>query len=117
MNQRPNAKSRPEEAPDPCSDALDDARPTILLAYDNFKDLKPIIVYRIREKKILAYAAQEYINDLTERTREETRQVYANAAAAGKFMVFVHDSRKRVLRSYVFPVEESDGSRSENTGS
>jgi len=80
------------------------AWPTILLAYHDFKDNKSIIEYRLRQEMVLAYPALPYINDLTERTRKETRRIYADAVAAGQLMVFVRDTRKRVLRSYVLPV-------------
>jgi hypothetical protein len=113
MAKRTTIKATPKIAQDPYLPALGKIWPTILLAYDNFKELKPIIVYQIRQKKVLAYPAQAYINDLTERTREEARRIYAEAAAAGKFMVFVYDTRKRVFRSYVFSVEAPEGSRSE----
>jgi hypothetical protein len=108
MAKRPTTKPKPKEKKDPYLLALGKAWPTILLAYDDFKKHKPIVEYRLRQKKVLVYPALPYINDLTERTREQTRRIYADAVAAGEFMVFVCDTSKRVLRSYVFPVEEPE---------
>ena len=78
------------------------------------RDNKPIIEYRLRQKLVLAYPALPYINDLTERTREQTRRIYAEAVAAGQLMVFVRDTRKRILRSYVLAAEEPQRARSES---
>ncbi len=77
-----------------------------MVAYDDFKDKKPIVEYRLPRKIVCVYPALDYINDLTERTREQTRLIYKKAVANGQFMVFVHDAENQVLRSYVFYVEE-----------
>ena len=95
--------------------ALGKIWPTILLAYDDFKDRKPIVEYQLRQQIVFAYPGLPYINDLTDRTREQARRIYVDAIAAGEFMVFVCDTSKRVLRSYVFPVEESEKGNSEST--
>ena len=115
MNKRPTTKSRPKKGKDPYLLALGKIWPSILLAYDDFKDFKPILEYRLREKIIYAYPAMPYINDLTDRTREQARRTYMDAIAGGEIMVFVCDTSKRVLRSYVFPVEEPEKGRSKST--
>jgi len=115
MNRRPTTRSRPKKGKDPYLLALGKIWPTIQLAYDDFKDIKPIIEYRLREQIVFAYPGLPYINDLTDRTREQARRIYVDAIAAGEFMVFVCDTRKRVLRSFVFPVKESDKGISEST--
>src|SRR2546428_314332 len=91
---------------DPYLDTISEVWPHIVLAYHDFKDLTPIIEYLLPRKLIYAYPPLDYINDLTERTREQTRRLHLKAAASGKFLVFVRDTKKRVLRSYVFPIEE-----------
>ncbi len=108
MKKRPTAKSRPKKAndKDPYLSALYKNWPCILTAYDDFKDEKPILEYRIPEELVYVYPAMDYINDLTERTREQARQSYLDATAAGEFLIFVRDSTERVLRSYQFPIEE-----------
>src|SRR5438876_9058851 len=93
MSKRPTTRSGAKKGKDPYLSALGKAWPTILLAYHDFKDNKPIIEYRLRQEMVLAYPGLPYINDLTERTRKETRRIYADAAAAGQLMVFVRDTR------------------------
>jgi hypothetical protein len=115
MKKRPTAKSSPKKGKDPYLLALGKIWPSILLAYDDFKDLKPILEYRLREKILYAYPALPYINDLTDRTREQARRTYMDAIAGGEIMVFICDTGKRVLRSYVFPVEEPEKGRSKST--
>jgi hypothetical protein len=105
MNKRTASKSNPKKGIDPYLAALDKIWPTIRSAYEDFKDLKPIVEYHLCQEIVYAYPALPYINDLTERTRAQARQVYLDAAAGGKFMVFVCDTKRRVLRSYVFPLE------------
>jgi hypothetical protein len=107
MHKRPTTKSGSKERKDPYLSALGKAWPTILLAYNDFKQNQPIIEYQLRQKRVLAYAALPYINDLTVRTRAQTRHIYGDAVAAGHLMVFVRDTRKRILRSYVLPAEKA----------
>jgi hypothetical protein len=108
MSERPAAKSRaaPKKGKDPYLGHLRKAWPTILRAYDDFKDLDTIIEYQLRQGLVCAYPALDYIRDLTNRTRAQTRREYREATAAGKFMIFVRDTKDRVLRSYVFPIEK-----------
>jgi len=82
--------------------------PTILRAYHDFNERKPIIEYQLREKMIRAYPGLPYIRDLSASTRERTQRHYEDAIAAGRFMVFVCDRGKRIFRSYEFPVEEPE---------
>ena len=106
MNNRRSTKSKSSKGKDPYLLKLHRIWPSILVAYDDFKDKKPIVEYRLPRKIVCVYPALDYINDLTERTREQTRLIYKKAVANGQFMVFVHDADNRVLRSYVFYVEE-----------
>ena len=111
MNKRPLGR-RKSDKDDVYPRHLGKIWPTILRAYAEFKELKPIVEYRLREKVVLAYPALSYIDDLTERTRGQTRRIYQEATENGRFMVFVSDSRERVLRSCVFAIEEPDRARS-----
>ena len=71
--------------------------------YVAFEDKKPIIEFEPNRIRIIAYPAEEYLDGLSERTREQTKKQYQNAAAAEALMVFVRDEEKEVLRSYIFP--------------
>src|SRR5260370_36539202 len=101
MSRPPKTKSGSKKRKDPYLSALDKAWSNILLAYNDFKDFKPMIEYRLQQEIVLAYPALPYINDLTEWTTKKTRRIYADAVAAGQLMVFVRDPRKRILRSFV----------------
>ncbi len=105
MSKGASRSRRAKERKDVYLPHLEKAWPTILRAYHEFKALKPIIEYRLREGIVCAFPASPYIDDLTERTREQTRKLYEEATAQGKMMVFISDSRERVLRSYVFAIK------------
>ena len=71
--------------------------------YIAFEHKKPIIEFDLNRMRIIAYPAEEYLDGLSERTREQTKKQYQKAAATGALMVFVRDEEKEVLRSYIFP--------------
>ena len=77
-----------------------DAITGMYLAYE---DRKPMIEFDVVSGQIRAYPAKEYLDDLTDRTRDLAKKQYREAVAEGALMVFVRDKTKRVLRSYVFP--------------
>ena len=62
-----------------------------------------MIEFDVVSGQIRAYAAMEYLDNLTDRTRDQAKKQYKKAVAEGALMVFVRDEAKRVLRSYVFP--------------
>ena len=104
---KPTATKRKRaQRKDPYMDAIGEVWPHILRAYKDFKDKKPVIEYELPRRMIYAFPAADYINGLTDRTKEKTREICRQAAAGGEFLVFVRDTKRRILRSYVFPVEE-----------
>jgi hypothetical protein len=48
-------------------------------------------------RRVLTYPAAEYINGLSDRARKATQRQYRGACVAGGIMIFVRDSRHRVL--------------------
>ena len=76
--------------------------PTIMQAWNEFADKRPVIECDIVKRQVLAWPAQEYISSLSERTREVARRQFKRAIAAGGIMVFIRDSRNRVLQSQVY---------------
>jgi len=86
-------------------DKILQAWPDIIMAYQAFEDKKPIIEYRIPDRKIYAYPAIEYIDDLSLRTREDARKTYQQACLENKIMIFVRDMDNKVLKSYVTEIE------------
>jgi hypothetical protein len=91
---------------DPYLVAIGEVWPHILKAYEDFKDKKPVIEYELPRRMVYSFPATDYINGLTDRTREKAREIYRQTVAAGQFLVFVRDTKEKILRSYVFPVEE-----------
>ena len=71
--------------------------------YVAFEDKKPIIEFEPNRIRIIAYPAEDYLDGLSDRTREQTKRQYREATATGALMVFVRDGQKEVLRSYIFP--------------
>ena len=106
MAKRHATKSRRAKDKDPYRAAIGEVWDVITLAYNDFKDEKPVVEYLLPRGIIYSYPALDYVNDLTERTREQARQLYLRASEEGKFLVFVRDTQKRVLRSYVFPIDD-----------
>jgi hypothetical protein len=52
------------------------------------------------------YPAETYIDTLSDRTREQTRQQYRKATESGRFLLFIRDAKKKVLKSYIFEAQE-----------
>ena len=94
--------------PDEYSEKISEYWSEITGMYVALEKKKPIIEFEPNRIRIIAYPAEDYLDGLSERTREKTRKQYQNAAATRALMVFVRDEEKEVLRSYIFPrsVEE-----------
>ena len=89
--------------PDEYSEKINEYWDEITGMYVAFADKKPIIEFDPNRLRIIAYPAEEYLDGLSERTREQAKKQYQKAAATGALMVFVRDEEKEVLRSYIFP--------------
>lgn len=76
--------------------------PTIMRAWSEYGDKHPIIECDVIHKRVAAMPAREYIDALSERTRETTRRQFEEITAQGGMMVFVRDSKNRVLRSHIY---------------
>ena len=77
--------------------------------YLAYEDRRPIIEFDVVSGQIRAYPAEDYLEDLTDRTRDLAKKQYRKAVAEGALMVFVRDKAKRVLRSYVFAAAWENG--------
>ena len=73
---------------------------TILRAYMDFEEKKPVILFDIQEAKIYAYPYHDFKADLSPRSQALLEQEYNEALTEGKIVVFVRDNRKRKLVSY-----------------
>jgi hypothetical protein len=76
--------------------------PTIMRAWDAHGEKHPIIECDVVNWKVLAMPAEEYINGLTDRTRDAARRSYQNITTEGGMMVFIRDREKRILQSQLF---------------
>lgn len=85
--------------------------PTILRAWDEHGDKHPIIEVDVVKQQVAAMPAKEYLNGLSERTREEALRQYEGVTAEGGMMVFVRDTKNRLLQSQVFVRKRPDPSR------
>ena len=78
--------------------------PTIMQAWEAHAGKRPVIECDLANKKVRAYASGEYIDSLSERTRETTHREFARTMDEGGIMIFVLNSENHVLQSYCFPV-------------
>ena len=76
---------------------------TIERAWNEHADKHPIIECDLAKGQVIAYPAKEYIGGLSDRTRQETQRCYDRTVREGSLMLFIRDSEKRTLQSYVFP--------------
>jgi len=69
--------------------------------YQNFEHKDAIIEFDVVRLQILAYPAEEYLDGLSNRTREQTRRQHRQAVAEGALMMFARDEPRQVFRSHV----------------
>ena len=89
---------------DPYLDLIDEQWSNIAMIYNSFRDKKPILEYEVDGKKIFSYPANDYINTLTERTRNRTKKQYKDACNNNQFLLFIKDKSNNKLRSYIFDI-------------
>jgi hypothetical protein len=95
---------------DPYLKKIDKYWNEITSIYLAFQKRKPVIEFEPNRIRIIAYPAQEYLDGLSDRTRDDAKRVYREASATDSIMLFVRDEKREILRSYIFPrsdVEEA----------
>jgi hypothetical protein len=105
--QRPG-KGRPKRGDsrpaNPDSDYLLEAAqenwPHILMAYRQFEDKKPVVLYDIQEQRIYVYPYADFLRDLSERSQITLKDQYERAVRDNKIVVFVRDNEGRRLVSF-----------------
>ena len=80
----------------------------IMGMYLLFESKHPIIEFDVVLLQVKACPAQQYLDRLTERTRQHAKSQYQQAVADGEIFVFVLDEPNRVFRSYIFPQTPTD---------
>jgi hypothetical protein len=79
--------------------------PTIMQAWDEHGEKHPVIECDVVLGKVAAMPAREYIEGLTDRTRRAALLKYKEVTAEGGIMVFIRDSKNKVLQSHVFTLD------------
>jgi hypothetical protein len=93
---------------DPYLKKIDKYWNEIVSMYLAFHKRKSIIEFDPNSIRIIAYPAMEYLEGLTDRTRDEAKKDYLEASASGSIMLFVRDEKREILRSYIFPRSDVD---------
>jgi hypothetical protein len=91
---------------DPYLDMIEEQWGNIVMVYRTFRGKDQIIEFDISEQKIYSYPAGDYIQTLSERTRDHTTGQFTEAKKGNQFLLFIKDTKNRRLRSYVFDVPE-----------
>ncbi len=91
---------------DPYVDMIDEQWDNIVIVYQTFRGKDQIIEYDVTEQKIYSYPADEYVQTLSERTRDQTARQFAEATRCNQLLLFVKDTKNQRLRSYMFDQPE-----------
>jgi hypothetical protein len=91
---------------DPYLALIDEQWANIVRMYQTFKDKDQIIEFDVSEEKIYSYPAGDYIQNLSERTRDQTARQFAEAKKRKQFILFVKDTPNQRLRSYILDLPE-----------
>ncbi len=89
---------------DPYIAIIEERWDNILMVYQWHHDKHPIIEYDIDDQKIYSYPALEYINTLNPHERRDTREIYRQSVTNHEMFIFVKETSKRCLRSFLFPL-------------
>jgi hypothetical protein len=90
---------QPVESDELLDAALEQHR-NIVMAYDLFEELRPVIVLDIQDQEIRAMRYQDLREDLNERSQHLMDLQYKQAQVDGQIVVYVQDAVKRKFRSY-----------------
>ncbi|MEK6552807.1 MAG: hypothetical protein AABZ54_05095 [Bacteroidota bacterium] len=80
---------------------------TIVRAYLDFEEKKPVILFDIQERKIYAYPYQDFKGDLSAPSQKMLEKQYRDAIKKGQIVIFVLDSKERVFISCNFALDDT----------
>ena len=72
----------------------------ILMMYEMFADLRPVILFDIQDQRVYAYPYKEFRAEMNERSQGILEQQYERAQVDGQIVVFVRDKLKQKFRSF-----------------
>ncbi len=90
---------------DPYKNIISDNWDVIMKAYNDFKKFKPIIEFDIFQNKIMSCPADEYIEELSQRTRANTKKLYQKVCKNNEIMIFIRDTKNKKLKSYIYNLD------------
>ncbi len=91
---------------DPYMGLIEEQWDNIVMVHRSFRGKDQIIEFDVTDQKIYSYPADDYIQNLSERTRDQTARHFAEAKKRNKFLLFVKDTENQRLRSYIFDLPE-----------
>jgi hypothetical protein len=77
----------------------------IIMLYNTFADIQPIMLYDIQDQKIYAYPHEDYISSLSKKSKAILEKQYTDAIQNNQVIVLIKDNEKRVLKSYTFNID------------
>ena len=80
---------------------------TIVRAYLDFEEKKPIILLDIQKHKIYAYPYQDFKEDLSALSQKMLEKQYREAIKKRQIVIFVLDSKERVFISCNFAIDDN----------
>jgi hypothetical protein len=88
-----SGQRQPEEdaADDPLFDAMSEFWEHIVVAYKQFEDNRPIMLYDIQEKRIYAYEYEGFKSEMSPKSQASVADQYEQAGKSGKMVVFVKE--------------------------
>jgi hypothetical protein len=87
---------------DPYINLIDEHWNEIVMIHDAFKKNQPIIEFDIVCTKLYSYPAEDYISNLSPRTKNRTKRQYKEAFKNNQFILFVRDEKRQKLSSYMY---------------
>jgi hypothetical protein len=90
------------------ADHIAESWPTIRRAWDDHRDKHPILECDVAGRTVAAFPARQYMDTLSERTRDATRRQFARVERTGGTIIFVRDRSSQVLQSRVFTAREME---------
>lgn len=92
------------------ADYVEEFWPAIRQAWDEHRDKNPILECDVVSRTVAAFPARQYIDTLSERTRDATHRQFSRIKRAGGTLIFIRDGRNQVLQSRIFAAREMEAS-------
>jgi hypothetical protein len=91
--------------PDYLLEAVQENWPHILMAYRQFKDRQPVVLYDIQEQRIYVYPLGGFLLELSEKSQLILKDQYERAVQDNQIVVFVRDNEQQRLVSFSMDYE------------